>query len=140
MQKLKKNGQASTEYLIVIGISLLLLTPIMLIGNNALVDLKHTSENVIAQDAVNQIKEMSQIVYAQGSPAKMTKKVKFPRNIMGTTVSHQTIIITLNYKSLPNDIPAMVDFNVTGSLPTTSGTHKICVEAIDYGVNITEVT
>ncbi|MEA3342632.1 MAG: hypothetical protein U9Q92_00560 [archaeon] len=138
MQKLKKNGQASTEYLIVIGISLLLLTPIILIGNNALVDLKHTSDSVVAQDAVDQIKEMSQIVYAQGSPAKMTRKVKFPGNIISTTVSDQTIVIRLSYKSLSTDRHATMDFNVSGSLPTTSGTHKICVEAIDYGVNITE--
>ncbi len=137
MQNFKRLGQAATEYLIVIAISLLLLTPVILIGNNAVIDLKRTTDNVIARDAVDKITDMSRIVYAQGQPAKITSSVKFPGNIISTTIANQMIIMTISAGTASNDIFNIMDFNVTGSLPTTSGVHSICVEAIDYGVNIT---
>ncbi len=136
MQKFKRIGQAATEYLIVIAISLLFLTPVILMGNNAVVDLKRTTDNVVARDAVDKITDMSRIVYAQGAPAKITDKVKFPGNILSTTVSNQMIIMKISAGSASNDIFNIVDFNVSGSLPTTSGVYRISVEAIDYGVNI----
>ena len=136
MQQFKRFGQAATEYLIVIAISLLFLTPVILMGNNAVVDLKRTTDNVVARDAVDKITDMSRIVYAQGAPAKITDKVRFPGNILSTTVSNQMIIIKVSAGSASNDIFNIVDFNVTGSLPTTSGVYRISVEAIDYGVNI----
>ncbi len=136
MQKFKRIGQAATEYLIVIAISLLFLTPVILMGNNAVVDLKRTTDNVVARDAVDKITDMSRIVYAQGAPAKITDKVKFPGNIISTTLSNQMIIMKISAGSASNDIFNIVDFNVSGSLPTTPGVHRISVEAIDYGVNI----
>ncbi len=139
MQEFKRFGQASTEYLMVIAFSLLLLTPIIIIGNDAVADLKSRSDYVIARDAVNKIADMATIVYSQGPPAKITEKIRFPSNIISTTVSDQLIIIRVDYKSLPNDIPAVVEFNVSGHLPTTPGVHNIRIEAIDYGVNITVV-
>ncbi|RLG13309.1 MAG: hypothetical protein DRN71_05055 [Candidatus Nanohalarchaeota archaeon] len=136
MQKFKRIGQAATEYLIVIAISLLFLTPVILMGNNAVVDLKRTTDNVVARDAVDKITDMSRIVYAQGVPAKITNNVRFPGSVLSTTVSNQMIIIKISAGSASSDIFNIVDFNVTGNLPMTSGVHRICVEAVDYGVNI----
>lgn len=140
MVQFKKCGQASTEYLIVIGISLLLLTPVILIGNDSIVNLKHTTDNLVARDAVDMIAEMSCIVNAQGAPAKITKTIRFPDNIISTTVSDQIIDIEVGFGLVSNDLFRILDFNVSGSLPVTSGHHKIVVEAISDGVNISEVS
>ena len=140
MRQSRKNGQASTEYMIVIGISMLLLTPVILIGNDAVRDLKYKTDNIIAREAVDEITEISTIVYSQGAPAKITKNIQFPPNIISTSISDNIIRIEMRYKSASNDVFSIVEFNVTGTLPTTSGNHKIIIEAINYGVNITALT
>ena len=140
MRQSRKSGLASTEYLIVIGISLLLLTPVIIIGNDAIRDLKYKTDNIVAREAVDEITEMSTIVYSQGSPAKITKNIQFPSNIISTSISDNIIRIEMRYKSASNDVFNIVDFNVTGTLPTTSGNHRISIEAINYGVNITALT
>ncbi|MFH1127529.1 MAG: hypothetical protein V1718_05465 [archaeon] len=142
MQCFKRYGryaQAATEYLIVIAFSLLLLTPILLMGGNSVVDLKRTTDGVVARDTVDKIADMARIVYSQGAPAMMTEKVRFPDNIDSTYVGDKMIIMTMTQGSLTNDIFSIMDFNVTGALPIIQGSYKIRVEAIEYGVNISVV-
>lgn len=140
MQQSKKSGQAATEYMIVIGISMLLLTPVIIIGNNAVIDLKYRTDSIVAREAVDEITEISTIVYSQGAPAKITKSIRFPQNIISTSISDKIIRIEMRYRSASNDVFSIVDFNVTGTLPTTPGNHKISIEAISYGINITALT
>lgn len=140
MQQSRKSGQAATEYMIVIGISMLLLTPVIIIGNNAVIDLKYKTDSIVAREAVDEITEISTIVYSQGAPAKITKNIQFPSNIISTSISDKMIRMEMRYKSASNDIFNIVEFNVTGTLPTTSGNHRISIEAISNGVNITSLT
>ena len=140
MKQSQRSGQAATEYLIVIGISMLLLTPVIIIGNNAVSDLKYKTDSIVAREAVDEITEIATIVYSQGAPAKITKNIQFPSNIISAGISDNIIRIEMRYKSASNDVFSIVDFNVTGTLPTTSGNHKMSIEAISYGVNITALT
>ncbi len=140
MQQSKKCGQAATEYMIVIGISMLLLTPVIIIGNNAVIDLKYKTDSIVAREAVDEITEIATIVYSQGAPAKITKSIRFPQNIISTSISDKIIRIEMRYRSASNDVFSIVEFNVTGTLPTTPGNHKISIEAISNGVNITALT
>jgi len=133
----EKSGQAAMEYLIVAGIALFLLTPIILMGQNAIDGLRKDSSTLIARQTLNMLEEASELDYAQGHPARVTVSAQLPGNINETRFVENMIIMTLNVYGRTGDITTILDFNVTGSVPNTPGIHKITVKAIDNGVNIT---
>ncbi|MCK4968627.1 MAG: hypothetical protein KAS12_06230 [Candidatus Aenigmarchaeota archaeon] len=139
MHKTYKNvGQAAFEYLIVVGTALLLLAPIIVVGQNAVDGLKKDSDMLITRQTLNKITEASELVFAQGPPASVTLTAQIPTNINEIIFEKNMIIMKLNVYERESDIISIMDFNVTGLLPKIPGTYKINIRAIDNGVNITK--
>ena len=134
----KRIGQAALEYLIVVGMALLLLAPIIGVGQTAIDGLKKDSNMLIARQTMNKITEASELVFAQGPPASVTITAQIPSNINEIIFMNKIIIMKLNQYERESDIISMVNFNVTGFIPNNSGTYKINIRAIDDGVNITK--
>ncbi|NOR85635.1 hypothetical protein GQ473_05960 [archaeon] len=134
----KRVGQAALEYLIVVGMALLLLAPIIGVGQTAIDGLKKDSNMLIARQTMNKLTEASELVFAQGPPASVTITTQIPANIEEFIFMNKIIIMKLNQYERESDIISMVNFNVTGSIPNNSGTYKINIRAINDGVNITK--
>ena len=134
----KRVGQAALEYLIVVGTALLLLAPIISVGQTAIDGLKKDSNMLIARQTMNKITESAELVFAQGPPAAVTITAQIPSNINETIFTNKIIIMKINHYERESDIISIVNFNVTGSIPNNPGTYKINIRAIDNGVNITK--
>ena len=134
----KRIGQAALEYLIVVGMALLLLAPIIGVGQTAIDGLKKDSNMLIARQTMNKITEASELVFAQGPPASVTITAQIPSNINEIIFMNKIIIMKLNQYERESDIISMVNFNVTDFIPNNSGTYKLNIRAIDDGVNITK--
>lgn len=130
-------SQAATEYLIIVIIALLILTPIILKGGQEVGNLSMTKNVLVARNSIDKIKDAVEIVYAQGEPARIVLNLQFPANIVETHVGDQEVMIRLKVIGNNTDVVEVFDINVTGSLPTEEGMHKIKVEAINNSwVNI----
>ena len=70
-KKRKLSGQAAIEYLSIVGIALLLLTPIILVAQQHIKDLNNDTRMMLAMEAKNKIAAASDIVHAQGPPSTM---------------------------------------------------------------------
>ena len=134
----KRVGQAALEYLIVVGTALLLLAPIISVGQTSIDGLKKDANMLIARQTMNKITEASELVYAQGPPAAITITAQIPSNINEIIFMNKIIIMKLDQYERESDMISMVNFNVTGLIPSDSGTYKINIRAIDGGVNITK--
>ncbi|MCK5474015.1 MAG: hypothetical protein KAI53_01295 [Candidatus Aenigmarchaeota archaeon] len=134
----KKVGQAAMEYLVVVSMALFLLTPILLMGQNAIDGLRKDSNTLIARQTLNKFTEASELVYAQGPPAAVTIKAQLPANINETLFVENMIVMRLKLYGRTGDIISSLDFNVTGNIPNEPGTYQINIRAIDNGVNITQ--
>ena len=134
----KRVGQAALEYLIVVGTALLLLAPIISVGQTSIDGLKKDANMLIARQTMNKIMEASELVYAQGPPAAITITAQIPSNINEIIFMNKIIIMKLDQYERESDMISMVNFNVTGLIPSDSGTYKINIRAIDGGVNITK--
>ncbi|MCK4551001.1 MAG: hypothetical protein KAT91_03530 [Candidatus Aenigmarchaeota archaeon] len=134
----KKVGQAAMEYLVVVSMALFLLTPVLLMGQNAIDGLRKDSNTLIARQTLNKFAEASELVYAQGPPAAVTIKAQLPANINETLFVENMIIMRLKLYGRTGDIISSLDFNVTGNIPNEPGTYQINIRAIDNGVNITQ--
>lgn len=132
-----RKSQAATEYLIIVVIALLILTPIMLKGSQEIGNLSMTKNALLARNAVDKIKDAAEIVYAQGEPARIVLSLQFPADIVEARVGDQEVMIKLKVIGNTTDIVEFFDINVTGLLPTEEGMHKIKVEAVNNSwVNI----
>ncbi|MEW6329210.1 MAG: hypothetical protein AB1468_03780 [Candidatus Micrarchaeota archaeon] len=131
-------AQAATEYLMLIGILLMLAIPLWLYMNSAMASTGAELRTTYAENSVSEIVRAADMVYVQGAPAKATVYVKFPENVESVTISGKTLLMVLSVESGTTDVYETSLANLTGSLSTHAGMHKVSVSAVDSSVNITE--
>lgn len=129
-------AQSAVEYLILIGMVLLIITPLAAYiwqQNEIGTRLRQ------GQIAVNSIAATADNIYAQGSGAKTTVGIVFPSGYRysESNLANKTIQIRVVTPAGYNDLVATTKANVTGSLPTTSGYKLLKFELTGGYVNIT---
>ncbi len=134
------SGQAAIEYLSIVGIALLLLTPIILVAQQHIKDLNNDTRMMLALEAKNKIAAASDIVRAQGPPSTMTVSIQFPAGIMRVAIEDRMILIEVPSAEGSSDLVSIFDYNVTGNISTSAGSHKIRIEAMYDKVNITGIS
>lgn len=116
----------------IIILLLVVLIPVIYLG---LRDIQATSQVSQAKIAVDTIAEAANRIYAQGPGSKTTIQIYLPNgvnyaNLTGKEVNYNVI--------LPGggttDVFALARGNVTGSLPTSVGTHILTVSMNSSGI------
>lgn len=130
-------GQAAIEYLTVIGIALLISTPLIIQTQRTTVEVRSAFNDGLVQNALNNVEEAAGLVNSQGDPARVTFTIRLPPGINQTNVSGQFLYIQRRTANGYTDFYNPLDFNVSGTLPNTSGVHSVVAEAEDDYVNIT---
>ena len=92
-------GQISLEYALVIGFSLLILIPTILIANTYSAQYQDRIAVHEAQRAVDMIVDNADTVHLEGMPARRTITVTLPPNIDNINTINNTIIIHMNMGS-----------------------------------------
>lgn len=131
-------GQAALEYLVVIGFALLLSLPLIIKMQSSSANVQHAYKSSMAKNALNNIEEAASLVNSQGEPAKVTFKIQLPDGITQTNVTDNYIHIRREVQSRPADFINPLDFNVSGSIPNSSGVHEMVAEAWNNQVNVSE--
>ena len=129
-----KKGQAAIEYMMIISISLIILIPLLFLINSYISQGKDELKIRALEDSVDSLAEISDMVYFQGYPAKMTTKFYMPENVLMTNVTENLIRVRIRTTSGILDVIAFTQANLTGGLPTNSGTHKIRIIAQEDGL------
>ncbi|NOQ56349.1 MAG: hypothetical protein GQ477_06115 [Nanohaloarchaea archaeon] len=136
-----KRGQSGLEYMMIVIIAMLLMTPAIQKGTTLLSDMKQETNVMQAKQTINSISDATESVFAQGEPAKITINAKFPENINLSSVGSREVMIRLNSYGGITDIVNRFDFNVTGTLPQENGYYDIIITAVKISgvtwVNIT---
>jgi len=138
---MKKKGQVSMEYMLVVGFALLMVIPLFAIyGKHS----QETNDQVNTHQAYNiarKIVDSAETVYYLGKPAKTTIKVYMPHNIENVTVQSRAILF--NIRSTEGRViqvpPPESSINMSGSISASPGMHLIEIVADDYFVNISTV-
>lgn len=129
-------SQVSVEYMLVMGFAALMTIPLLLIYYTYSSD---SSESVAASQALQvarRIVDASESVYYLGSPSQTTLKLNFPDMIYSTNLSNKELVFRLKTKNGLTDIVQVSAVNMSGSLPTSQGTHVITIIAQDNYVQI----
>ncbi|MFH0798253.1 MAG: hypothetical protein V1906_02465 [Candidatus Woesearchaeota archaeon] len=127
---LNKRGQVSTEYIMIVGIVLLLLIPIFYISAEKISNEIKVSQ---ANDAVTSLARAVNVVYSLGPGTKRLIEITIPGGVENTEVNGTLIQIRLHVFGGSSDVYAMTITNVSGYVPSQKGTYHIPLEAQEDG-------
>lgn len=135
----RSKAQFSMEYLLMMGFTLMLLIPTIILfaseSNNIKSDMGLSQ---ITQITIK-LSEKAEEMYYQGSPSRTTVKASFPEHIENITISGKDIVFY--YRNSDNTLQTIVQtcqINVTGNLSVSKGIHFILIKSEGDYVSIEE--
>lgn len=126
-----KRGQAAFEYLILVGVLLVILMALFYYVSN------YSSQNLKmeqAEDTVQTLAKVSESMYALGPGNRDFVWVNIPGSVSEIRIGDNEIMLRIFIFGDYSDFYARTNANVTGTLPTQKGRYKILVETLDSGV------
>jgi len=136
----RSRGQAAIEYMIIVGIALMLASPLILKAQSSIVELKTGSNAVVAQNSLNNLETAIETVHASGEPATRTFPIRLPKTLESTEVTQNALVIRLTTAEGRSTLTRSFEANLTGSLPSESGRHLVKTQAKDGEVKIEVVS
>lgn len=133
-------GQAALEYMIVIGIALLVAAPFIAQAQSSVVEIRSSVGTIQAEDSLNDLGASIRTVEAAGEPAARTIRTRFPASLERTEVNNRRIVVVLNTDTGTRKLIRSFEANLTGSLPNEGGLYLVRTRAEDGEVNIEVVS
>lgn len=124
-------AQASIEYVLLIGILLMIVIPLFYYAT------EKSSTNIRlsqAEDVVVSLAQAAEQVYALGPGSKVYVWVVIPSGVQSTNVTGSEISLTMGIYGNTSDITALTKAPVTGNITTKRGTQRIPVEFLESGI------
>jgi hypothetical protein len=130
-------AQTSIELIVILSLMLSIFIVIVVSNNNML----STSTSRLNQDkansALDDISNAANSVYQQGTGAKTRVYVSVPQSAFNSTVFNKTIKLQMYVKGQRiQTVYRLFDFDINGTLPNSSGSYWVDVEAYDSYVNM----
>jgi uncharacterized protein (UPF0333 family) len=128
-------GQIAVEYMIILGLLLLFVTPLIIYALAS-----YTSSNDIyrAQVLVARMSDTVDIVYTQNPPSQQLLTLLFPENIVDTILVNKTVGVILLSGDGNTTVSLPTKGCVSGSITSSGGYRRILFKATENCVNVTE--
>ncbi len=127
----RNKAQAALEYMMVIGLVLIILTPMVI---SVFQQIAVASRSRQAEIAAMQISSAANNLYAQGPGAKSTIDIFLPDGYSSQSyVSGNIVLIKVYVPGGFNDALKISNANLTGSLPADSGYKQLTLEMLQNG-------
>lgn len=137
---MKKRGQISTEYLIVISFVTFIVLTVLGIAIFYSGQIRDTVKFDQLDKGAKKIVFAAETAFFDGAPAKATIDVYFPEGISDITIAENSIIYTVQSNSGDNVLAFPSKVPIQGTLTPSSGIKKVRVEAQSDSVLISETT
>jgi len=123
-------AQVSVEYLMIIGVALVIATPLFYYA------ISESTSNIKlneAEDAVNTIAKAADSVYSLGPGTKKYVNIVIPGGVEQGSIDGNAIKLRVSLFGGVADIYARSKASLIGGVPLASGAHRISIEALDSG-------
>ena len=123
-------AQVSVEYLMVIGVALVIVLPLFYYA------ISESTNNIKlnqAEDAVNTIAKAADSVYSLGPGTKKYVDIVIPGGVEQSAIDGNAIKLKVSLFGSVADIYSKSKANLIGGVPLVSGPHRISIEALDSG-------
>lgn len=127
---MKKRGQASVEYVIIVGVILVALIPLFFYSLNKVNQEIKISE---ADDTVNSVANAADIVYSLGTGTRKYIQITIPSGVVESVVNGTLVMLKVNVYGSVSDFYADTIPIISGTLPMEKGTYTIVLESLEDG-------
>lgn len=132
----KRRGQASFEYLILMGFVTLVLAGILGIAFFYTSGIQDRVRINQVNNFASKVISAAEYIYSAGEPSKTTVLAYLPENVKNITIEENLILISIETSSGLSRIGFPSSVNITGEIPYTPGLKKLEVEALVNGARI----
>lgn len=139
MRFLSIKGQVSMEYMTIMGLSLLLLMPLVVIFAQQSNSLQEEVDAVQIEKIGLSIIDSAEELFFLGSPSQKLLEIYFPNSIEQITIESQAIVFYYNDNesfAAESSLP----LNLTGTINIHPGIHNVLIKAETANINISELT
>ena len=135
---MKKRGQISVEYLILLGFItflVLVLLGLALFSSGSIEDKLRFSE---LESFARNVIDGSESVYYAGEPSKITITSYLPSGVQSISVSGTDLFFSISTRSGVTTLSYTSSVPLSGSLNASEGVHRIVLEATSGGVSVND--
>jgi len=133
---MSRRGQASLEYLVLIGV---LLVIVALLSGYAFFMYRESLDLNQFQSSMRNLKDGINNVYYLGNGNSLVVEVTIPSNVGGITFQNNTILASINSFGSQSTDTIVLDTNVTGEIPIVVGTYDVLVRNINGDINVSVI-
>ncbi len=132
-------AQAGMEYMLIFGFSLIIVAVLWTYSSYNVENTRWDLQLAYAQSALDKIVEVADVAHAQGPPSQFYIYPNFPDNVMNVHINGNSITMELLWKGdILRNITAASLANITGSISTAQGSHRLLVKSLGASVQISE--
>ncbi len=131
-------AQVAFEYMMIFGLALAFAIPVWIYVASVQQGTGEELSASYAENAARQMTSSADLVYSQGSPAKVRLNVYIPSGVDNASITGgRTIVFTVRTSAGPTDIFSSSVANMTGTIPSSEGSYLINIESRGSYVEIT---
>ena len=134
MVMMKKKGQISVEYMIVVGFVSFLVVSVLGVGFFYSSTIRDRIKFNQIDGYANKLTSGAESVFYAGEPSKSTLDAYLPAGVTAIEVNGKDIIFNISTSSGLTRIAYSSNVNLQGNLSNKEGIHKIVITAQDDGV------
>lgn len=128
---MKSRGQAAIEYMTVFGIALVLSTPFILRAQDSIMELRTGTQVVTLQNSLDRVESSVETVSAAGEPAQRTFSFEVPEITREARVVNNSVVYAVRTSAGRSQLIRTFETDISGSVPETTGRHRMTVYARD---------
>lgn len=134
----KKRGQVSLEYTLMVGFALIILMPLVVIHMTQEESIRDDSNLMQATNIVQTLTSNAESIHFIGEPSKTTIEVRMPQNVKDIEIEDNRILFEVMTGGGVVEVYKYTDVELTGSLEPGPGLTRILIEAEDGRVKISQ--
>jgi uncharacterized protein (UPF0333 family) len=136
--KTRSKGQVSMEYLIIFAIAFAMTLPLIIIYSKQTGNMQADVAQIQIYKTASKISDYAEQVYYMGEPSQRTLYIDFPQGVNSVTINGNLIIFNVTTTDLTYDVVKETSANLTGTIKSFEGQHRIVFKAESNLVNISD--
>ena len=124
-------AQIAVEYLIIVGVAMMILLPLSLYLNQTLIGYRDDTKLSKAWNTVKKLGQNADWVHSQGPPAKVTVEIYVPEDVAEVSLDNNMILYRISTSAGISDVFYNTVPSLSGTLPDGSQYYFVSVTAIN---------
>ncbi|MBS3164611.1 hypothetical protein J4439_04220 [Candidatus Woesearchaeota archaeon] len=132
----RRRGQIGLEYMMIFAFALMITLPFIFYFFFYTSGPSAETDTYQAQLVARRIVDNAEVAYSLGEGARTTVRVHIPSTVMDSAIMDNSVVFAVYVRGGTSEVAYPSEVNLNGTLPNSSGTYRIHIEAFQDYVNL----